>query len=61
MKRCFLQWFLLMLAYAVGAFFAVLFGLPQTIWLGDTTHLTSVIGLVVLASFALSGLCRVGI
>jgi hypothetical protein len=50
MKRCFLQWFLLTLAYAVGGFFAFRFGLPQAIWHGDSTHLTAVIGVVSLAA-----------
>jgi hypothetical protein len=45
-KRCFVQWFAIMLSYAVATFFAAMYGLPQLIWSSDVTHMTSLIGIV---------------
>lgn len=49
-KRCFLQWFVLCLSFAVAAFFAAYLGLPQAIWRADLTHMTSVIAVIFAAS-----------
>jgi hypothetical protein len=49
-KRCFLQWFVLSLAFVTAAFFAGYYGLFQMIWNGDVTHVTSGIAVVFLAS-----------
>lgn len=49
-KRCFMQWFVLFLAYVLAGFFAFWYGLPQLIWKTDVTYMTSVIaGLTVFA------------
>ena len=49
-KRCFLQSFMVTLAYAVAAFFAWRYGLLQAIWYSDTTYMTSVIGVIFVAA-----------
>jgi len=48
--RCFLQWFVLMLAYVGIAFFAVQYGLPQLIFHTDVTYMTSVIAVIFTAT-----------
>jgi hypothetical protein len=49
-KRCFLQSFMVTLAYAVAAFFAWRYGLLQSIWYSDTTYMTSLIGVIFVAA-----------
>jgi len=49
-RRCFLQWFVLLLSYAAAAFFASYYGLLQAIWQTDVTYMTSVIGAVFVAA-----------
>jgi hypothetical protein len=49
-KRCFLQWFVLTLGYVVTAFFGWRYGLLQSIYAGDITHMTSVIAAVFVIS-----------
>lgn len=44
--RCFLQWFVLALAYVGAAFFAVQYGLPQLIFHTDVTYMTSAIAAI---------------
>jgi hypothetical protein len=49
-SRCFVQWFVLFLAYiSIGAI-AARYGLPQLIWKTDTTYMTSVIAAIFLAT-----------
>lgn len=55
-KRCFLQWFMLVLSYTVAAFFCVTAGLAQAVWDADVTHITSVIAIVFVASCGYLGL-----
>lgn len=55
MKRTFLQWFVITLAYVVGAFFAFFYDLPQAIWAGDVTHMSAVIGVVFVLTAAYLG------
>src|SRR5262249_56709584 len=38
-RRCFLQWFVLLLSYAAAAFFASYYGLLQAIWQTDVTYM----------------------
>lgn len=45
-KRCFLQWFVLTLGYVVAAFFCWRYGVIQSVYVGDSTHMTSVIAAV---------------
>jgi hypothetical protein len=49
-RRCFLQWFVLLLSYAAAAFFAGYCGLLQSIWNTDVTYMTSVIGTLFVAA-----------
>jgi hypothetical protein len=49
-KRCFLQWFVLLLSYGTAAFFAAYYGLLQSIWRTDVTYMTSVIGAIFVAA-----------
>lgn len=42
-KRCFLQWFALLLTFAAMGFFSWQYGVPQAIWHADITYMTSVI------------------
>ena len=49
-KRCFLQWFVLCLGYAVITFFAAYYGVFQQVWTVDVTHLTSVIAMMFIAA-----------
>jgi drug/metabolite transporter (DMT)-like permease len=49
-KRCFLQWFVLLLSYGTAAFFAAYYGLLQSIWRTDVTYMTSVIGAIFAAA-----------
>jgi hypothetical protein len=53
--RCFLQWFVLSLAYAAIAFFAYRYGLPQLIFKTDVTYMTSVIAVIFVATAAYLG------
>lgn len=55
-KRCFLQWFMLLLSYAVAAFFGVTAGLVQAVWYADVTHITAVIAVVFIVSCGYLGL-----
>jgi hypothetical protein len=55
-KRCFMQWFVLSLAYVLAGFFAVWYGLPQTIWKTDVTYMTSVIAVITAATIGYIGL-----
>lgn len=53
-KRCFLQWFVLLLSFATATFFTGYYGLLQMIWQTDVTYMTSVIaGLFVVSVFYL--------
>lgn len=45
-KRCFLQWFVIALAYCAIALMAFDYGLPQDIFKTDTTYMTSVIAAI---------------
>jgi MotA/TolQ/ExbB proton channel family len=54
-KRCFVQWFGLVLCYAVSAFFATVAGIPQAIWHSDPSHMTSVIAAVFVVATAYLG------
>jgi hypothetical protein len=45
-SRCFVQWFVLFLAYIAIGSIAARYGLPQVIWKTDTTYMTSVIAVV---------------
>ena len=45
-RRCFVQWFEIVLAYAVGLFFVSAAGLPQAIWHSDVSHMTGVIAVL---------------
>jgi hypothetical protein len=49
-KRCFLQWFILLLSYGTAAFFAAYFELLQSIWRTDVTYMTAVIGAIFVAA-----------
>jgi hypothetical protein len=49
-KRCFLQWFVLLLSYAAAAFFAGYYGLLQSIWRTDVTYMPAVIGALFVAT-----------
>jgi hypothetical protein len=54
-RRCFLQWFVLALAYVSAGIFAFRFGLPQLILATDVTYMTSVIAGIFVATVAYLG------
>ena len=43
MRKCFMQYFAVVLALAIGSFFGWVYGVPQLIWASDQSHMTSVI------------------
>lgn len=48
-RRAFMQWFILVIGFALATFFAAYYGVLQTIWKTDVTYMTSVIaGLTVM-------------
>lgn len=49
-KRCFLQWFVLLLSYVAAGFFAAYYGVLQSIWHTDVTYMTSAIAAVFVAA-----------
>lgn len=55
MKRTFVQWFLLLLAYLVAAFFAQWFHLFIFVWNNDFTYMTSVIAVIFLIMISFLG------
>jgi len=55
-KRCFLQWFVLLLSFATITFFAGYYGLLRMVWETDVTHMTSVIGGVFIAAIVYLGI-----
>ena len=50
MKNAFVQYFIMLLVAIIIFFYALYQGLPQSIWLNDASHFTSVIWLVLLYS-----------
>ncbi len=55
MRITFLSHFTICLAFAAGAFFAVVNGLPQTIWANDQSMMTSVIAALFVGSASYLG------
>src|SRR5271170_3493179 len=49
-KRCFLQWFILLLGYVAAGFFAAYYDMLQSIWHTDITYMTSAIAAVFVAA-----------
>jgi hypothetical protein len=49
-KRCFMQFFVIALSFAVVAFFSGYYGILTKIWQTDVTYMTSVIAAVFVAS-----------
>jgi hypothetical protein len=57
-RRCFLQHFVICLAVCAAAFFAIDYQIPQMIWNGDVSKMTSLIGaLFLVSSLYLGSLC----
>lgn len=54
-RAAFLSWFVLVLAIAAGAFFATVNHVPQMVWAGDASHMTSVIAALFVGSVAWIG------
>lgn len=55
-RRCFTQWFLLLLGYGAAGFFAARLGLFRFVWNGDFTFMTSVIGVIFVLMVVLLGI-----
>ncbi len=55
MRITFLSHFTICLAFAAGAFFAVVNGVPQTIWANDQSMMTSVIAVLFVGSASYLG------
>jgi hypothetical protein len=57
-RRCFLQHFVICLAVCAAAFFAIDYQIPQMIWNGDVSRMTTLIGvLFIMSSLYLGSLC----
>jgi hypothetical protein len=57
-RRCFLQHFVICLAVCAAGFFAIDYHLPQMIWNGDVSMMTSLIAaLFIVSSLYLGSLC----
>jgi hypothetical protein len=57
-RRCFLQHFVICLAVCAATFFAIDYQIPQMVWNGDVSRMTSLIGaLFFMSSLYLGSLC----